>query len=265
MSRLAAFLRRLRAFSLKVRLIGAGAGLALLLALAWGSFLIYEQAATGGVGFVQPADFALPDDADVAEKKRIFFSTLRPVILAENARIERLRAEVLAAREADEPERVAEIAERFKIETWPEAGWEKLLRRVDVAPPALALAQAASESNWGQSRFAREGANFFGQWCFSEGCGLVPDRRAEGATHEVATFGSVNAAVRAYLRNLNTGSAYEGFRKLRAQARAAGRPLDPIALAGGLGRYSERGQAYIDDIRSIIRTNRALMRAPSDG
>ncbi|MEQ8603605.1 MAG: glucosaminidase domain-containing protein [Marivibrio sp.] len=163
MSRYAAFLRGFRSFSLKVRLIGAGLGLAALLTLAWGGFLVYENAATGGVGYVQPGDFALPDDVEVAEKKRIFFAALRPVVLAENARLAGLRAEVLAAREANDPSRVREIAARFGIETWPDAGWEALLRRVDTIPPALALAQAASESNWGQSRFAQEGANFFGQ------------------------------------------------------------------------------------------------------
>jgi len=265
MSPFKAFLHAVRTASRKTRTLGAGLALALAGTLAWGGYLIYEDAATGGVGFVQPADFALPEDVDVAEKKRIFFAALRPVVLAENARIAALRAEVLAAREADDPARVADIAERFRLEGWPDAGWEALLRRVDTTPPALALAQAASESNWGQSRFAQEGANFFGQWCFRQGCGLVPERRAEGATHEVATFGSVNAAVRAYLHNLNTGRAYKRLRILRAQARAAGQRPDPIALAAGLTRYSERGQDYIDDIRSIIRTNRALMRAPADG
>ncbi|MEQ8603606.1 MAG: hypothetical protein RIB45_09815 [Marivibrio sp.] len=93
----------------------------------------------------------------------------------------------------------------------------------------------------------------------------MPEQRVEGATHEVAAFSSVNEAVRAYLHNLNTGDAYNRLRTLRAQARAAGKAPDPIALAGGLTRYSERGQEYIDDIRSIIRTNRRLMRAPAEG
>ena len=41
--------------------------------------------------------------------------------------------------------------------------------------------QAANESAWGTSRFARIGLNFFGQWCYSKGCGMVPKRRNTGA------------------------------------------------------------------------------------
>ena len=41
-----------------------------------------------------------------------------------------------------------------------------LLVRVDTVPASLALAQAAKESGWGTSRFAREGYNLFGYWFF---------------------------------------------------------------------------------------------------
>ncbi|WP_352256125.1 glucosaminidase domain-containing protein, partial [Pseudoalteromonas sp. 19-MNA-CIBAN-0066] len=43
------------------------------------------------------------------------------------------------------------------------------LRRVDIIPKELALMQAANESAWGTSRFARIGLNFFGQWCYTKG------------------------------------------------------------------------------------------------
>ena len=49
--------------------------------------------------------------------------------------------------------------------------------------------------------------------------------------------------------------AYEDFRRLRAEARAAGRPLASMELADGLIRYSERGQEYVDTLKGIIRTN----------
>ena len=31
-----------------------------------------------------------------------------------------------------------------------------------------------------------------------------------------------------------------------------------MALAGGLGRYSERGEAYVEEIRAMMRANRLL-------
>ena len=49
--------------------------------------------------------------------------------------------------------------------------------------------------------------------------------------------------------------AYEDFRRIRAEARAAGRPLRSLELADGLIRYSERGQEYVDTLKGIIRVN----------
>lgn len=44
-------------------------------------------------------------------------------------------------------------------------------------------------------------------------------------------------------------------RRLRANLRAQGKPLTSMALADGLIRYSERGQEYVDTLKSIIRVN----------
>jgi Bax protein len=139
------------------------------------------------------------------------------------------------------------------------------LARVDTVPLSLVLAQAANESSWGQSRFAQEGNNLFGEWCFREGCGIVPEQRSAGKSHEVAAFDSVNASVRSYLHNLNTGRAYAALRKLRQQARAAGEAPKAMVLASGLARYSERGLAYVHEIKAMIRSNRELMMAPVPG
>ncbi|MFT4835563.1 MAG: Bax protein [Psychromonas sp.] len=37
---------------------------------------------------------------------------------------------------------------------------QTLFNKVDILPPSLALAQAAEESGWGTSRFAKEGNSF---------------------------------------------------------------------------------------------------------
>ncbi len=132
---------------------------------------------------------------------------------------------------------------------------DELLLRADIIPPSLALAQAATESAWGTSRFAKEGNNIFGQWCFDEGCGLIPGQRASDASHEVRAFASVEAAVKAYYRNLNSNPTYDYFRELRAHMRLLEKPLNSHQLADGLTRYSERGRAYVAEIRDMIRIN----------
>ncbi|MGH8413573.1 MAG: glucosaminidase domain-containing protein, partial [Gammaproteobacteria bacterium] len=59
----------------------------------------------------------------------------------------------------------------------------------------------------------------------------------------------------AYLHNINIGFAYVDFRNMRARMRANGKPLDALALAGALNRYSITGDAYIENIRDMIRDN----------
>jgi Bax protein len=119
--------------------------------------------------------------------------------------------------------------------------------------------QAANESAWGRSRFARQGNNYFGQWCYRKGCGIVPARRVPGATHEVRRFASVAESVRAYMNNINRSSAYADFRNIRRSLRVQSKPLDAERLAYGLKSYSERGMAYVHVIRSMIRSNRVLI------
>ena len=88
----------------------------------------------------------------------------------------------------------------------------QLLERVDIVPASLVLAQSANESGWGTSRFAVEANNYFGIWCFSSGCGLKPRSRDDGMTHEVASYGSVQQGVTAYMHNINTHGAYRDLR-----------------------------------------------------
>lgn len=205
---------------------------------------------------------------DVESRKEAFFEFLTPYVKDENARISAVRAQLLPMAEVlerglplsdVERERLTRIAADYRVDletTGLLEGARELVARVDSIPMSLALAQAANESAWGMSRFAREGNNIFGQWCFNEGCGLVPEQRHQNATHEVRAFQSVDASVAAYFRNLNTHESYQGMRQLRADMRAEGRPLDAMVLARGLLRYSERGVAYVNELQDIIRVNR---------
>jgi Bax protein len=149
----------------------------------------------------------------------------------------------------------------FNIKT--RLDWQLLLQRVDVIPPALVLAQAINESNWGRSRFAEKGNNFFGQWCYQKGCGLVPKRRPPGGHYEVKTFASAKASIIAYMHNLNTNRHYLALRQIRHKLRAKDKPLSAIKLAEGLGHYSSRGSAYIKSLEEIIHHNnlKALINA----
>lgn len=207
----------------------------------------------------------LPDFSryhDTTERKVAFFSFLYPRIVLANSRIllEREYLELLADKTElsnREVKWLTDQSQRLRVaaETGSDEQFALLRKRLDVIPPSLILAQAANESAWGTSRFATEGNNLFGQWCFSKGCGLVPLSRIEGASHEVAKFSSPYQSVRSYIQNLNRHPTYQLVRDLRLQNRQADKPLSGSEMAEGLLGYSERGEDYIQEIRSMIRYN----------
>lgn len=202
---------------------------------------------------------------DIVEKKKAFFGFLRPLVDAANARVLADRQRLKRLLNEDhvsqaEQHWMQNLAADYDV-AWPlgDDGRTMLLRRVDMLPPELVLAQAANESAWGTSRFAIRGNNFFGQWCYVKGCGLVPRARDDGASHEVARFSSPQASVRSYIHNINTNGAYLELRLLRAKARQQGEKPQAKQLVQGLDRYSERGQAYVDELLQMIRHNRRYM------
>lgn len=132
---------------------------------------------------------------------------------------------------------------------------DDLLSRIDIIPADLALAQGAMESAWGTSRFATDANNYFGHWCFVEGCGLIPAQRPSGSNHEVAKFDSAEHSVQRYMHNLNSHRSYSLLRQIRANARLSNTKITGKSLAAGLEKYSAIGKKYVDEIRSLIRFN----------
>ncbi len=197
----------------------------------------------------------------VDQKKALFFKAVLPLVLQINEEIstdrqrlwdirthQKLGAKVPAADRLW----LAVMAERYKAKR---GDIDALLYRHDVVPPSLALAQAATESAWGTSRFVREGNAMFGEWTYNNNAGLVPLQRDPGMTHKVRAFGSLIDSVRSYVTNLNKHRGYSEFRKLRSEMRAKGGPIDGYQLAQTLFRYSERGAVYVSELQSIIDSN----------
>ena len=213
-------------------------------------------------------DVDLPDFAaihDISERKHIFFSMLKPYVVAENKAIlakRELLDHALTELElgfqlpAHQIAQLADIFKDYKVAgTINEENLLIALNRVDSLPVGMVLTQAANESGWGTSRFARIGLNFFGLWCFKEGCGLVPNKRNHGSHHEVAAFTSLEAGVAAYFKNINTHAAYQALRDLRQSNRDEPSHILAAQLLNGLGSYSERGQDYIDELNQMLITN----------
>jgi len=212
----------------------------------------------------------------VSTKKDIFYSCMLPLALHANTmvmdrrkRLEHLDEILAGGKKLSPPDEtwLRKIAELLRIDSSENVKQikdakslrkiiDQALYKLDVIPPGLVLGQGAYESGYGTSRFAVKGNSLFGQWTFG-GTGLVPEQqRKQLGDHRIASYDWPFDSVRGYFINLSSHPSYEEFRRIRAELKAAGKPLTCLALAEGLKKYSERGQAYVNTLKGIIRTNK---------
>ncbi len=202
----------------------------------------------------------------VHQKKVLFLKTLLPIILAANQKISRERRFLIRlfaayrrpgrkvqpkswalAREIEAQYRVSGSLTQSAVQA-------RLLKRVDVVPAILALAQAAKESGWGTSRFALRGNDLFGMWTDNPFLGMVPRALRGDPTHFVRVFANIRSSVRHYLKAINTRRPFAPFRAIRARMRLVRAPLNPELLAQGLDLYSQQGQDYVLSIQQMLPT-----------
>ncbi len=216
-----------------------------------------------------PEKRELPDFAsyaDVKEKKSAFFNYLLPLVRFSNQliqvdreRFKRVQSDPINLKSPEAKKITRRLNSRYRIvlERFPDSSFlDELDKRIGQIPESLALAQAAKESGWGTSRFSKQANNLFGQWCFTEGCGIVPARRSKGMTHEIQKFDSVGDAIEAYVHNLNTHRAYSTLREKRYSLLKEGKSPSGSELAITLTEYSERGAIYGKEVASLIRYNK---------
>lgn len=197
---------------------------------------------------------------DGNERKSLFITAILPVVLEVNQRVLADREQLLYLRDkiAEAPLRMTPI-ERIWLEDLADRyessvdKLDELVRRVDIVPPSMAIAQAGVESGWGTSFAARNGNALFGQIQTGGRHSVsVPWKPGVGMPQP---FTDVGEATDAYITNLNTHPAYASFRAERAAMRERGEHPEGYRLIGTLLRYSERGQGYVQFVRQIMREN----------
>ena len=119
-------------------------------------------------------------------------------------------------------------------------------------PYEMILGQAALESGWGTSRFAKEANNLFGIKTWNKNTPhLFPQGIDKWPGWGVRVFASKCDSVKEYIRLLNEHPAYEDFRKLRLKTN------DPIKLIKTLDKFSittdyhKRVIRVINEIRKL--------------
>ena len=101
----------------------------------------------------------------------------------------------------------------------------------------LIIAQAVVESDYGRSRFAREGHNLFGIRVWSKE-GMLPFKQPESIDWRVRVFKNKCESVKYYIEILNTKKVYAEFRRVREITLNR----NPIAMAKTLDNFSTNKQ-----------------------
>ena len=118
------------------------------------------------------------------------------------------------------------------------------LKKEEQIPTLLIIAQSIVESDYGTSRFAKEGSNLFGIRVWSKQ-GILPLKQDPSINWRIKTYHSKCASTRDYIQTLNNNHHYSEFRNLRQRTK------DPIRLAETLEKYSTSQDYRIELIRMI--------------
>jgi uncharacterized FlgJ-related protein len=202
-------------------------------------------------------------------KKQLFFRGIAPLILYSNELIMKDRDRLKKIRaflnnkdiiEAADRIWVLKLASLYKVtldKNHPDGSTlDELWKRVDIVPPSLALSQGAEESGWGTSRFAATGNAIYGQWTWGSNAMIPEQQRKELGNYGIAAFETLQESVSAYMLNLNTHNAYSKLRDKRAELREKGEKITGSILAEQLTKYSERGEEYVQTLKSLMEYNR---------
>jgi Bax protein len=209
---------------------------------------------------VKPIYFTrLPKDLDtiksVKEKKETFLQILLPLVVAENQRIKEDRKYLLKILKSNQSEKnIKWLNKKYKAYKVSDKNINELIKKIDIVPTSIALAQAAKESGWGTSRFALEGNAIYGQWTWN-GDGIEPLEKTKDQNHKILKFPLLRASVKAYITNLNTHRGYKGFRNKRAELRKENKKLEGIELIHELENYAQNGKEYTKILEQIIKQN----------
>ncbi len=189
----------------------------------------------------------VPKDMSIkTKKKRFLYLVVPPTQNVHKKLMQRYKRVAQDIKNARITEEIASLKKEYGA-----TSDEDLLARLKPHPISITLAQAAMESSWATSRFFNEANNIFGMWSTDP----KQERIAAGQQREgnvtiwLRKFDTIDDSIKAYYDLISKAKAYAKLRKLRLETN------DPFIITQGLDKYSEIGQAYIDEINSVIRHN----------
>ena len=119
-------------------------------------------------------------------------------------------------------------------------------------PYEMIIGQAALESGWGTSRFAKEANNLFGIRTWTKSTPhLLPQGIDKWPGWGVRVFASKCDSVKEYVRLLNDHPAYEKFRELRKKTKDSLQLIKTLDAFSTTKDYDERVARMIFKIREL--------------
>ena len=203
----------------------------------------------------------------LSKSKKDFVKTLLPLISYQNQNILLDRSKLVTIKISldnnntlPKPDLIflEKISKKYRLKTSNKLKYQivnELLKLVDIIPSSIVLAQAANESGWGTSRFAREFNALFGEYTYDYSKGVIPLLRDEGEKYLVKSFDSIDKSVQSYFNNLNSHYAYVDFREVRKVMREQNNFSNIKLLVNELDSYAA-DKNYIKTINSIININK---------
>ena len=182
----------------------------------------------------------------VKEVKQKFIAIVLPAVLIAKHVIneERKQIETLSSKESWSAADSSFYNDRKQL--YKAGGIDDLLNRKITHPNSIVLAQAAVESGWGSARFFKEGNNLFGVWAYKSD---EPRIAANEPEVYLRRYDNISQSITDYFVTIGRARPYRQFRKARAQSQDVGELLPHLKY------YSERGKAYINQLKTIIRQN----------
>ncbi len=120
-------------------------------------------------------------------------------------------------------------------------------------PKELIVAQAIIESNWGKSRFAVEGNNYFGMRTWDLTREHLKPKENPDSKFGLLVYSDLCSSVEDYIKNLNTSDKYSQLRRIRTIELTLWGKVSALALAKQLENYSEERELYIRKIINQIK------------
>lgn len=186
----------------------------------------------------------------VNEKKREFSNLVIPAIDRVHAELEKQYNEIAKnLTNTAYKEKILQLKKIYKVESD-----EELLMALKPHPKSIAIAQAAMESAWAESRFFKEANNLYGMWSVNKkGPRIAASEQRGERVIWLKKYPSIEDSVRDYYKTLARSKAYRDFRELKMQTD------DPFLLVEKLENYSEIGEKYGEDLTKIIRYNKLYL------